>query len=68
MKPIYILFVILAVSIIGSIAVEVMSYLFGADNVFFIALGSIPFLLVWCIATDKSINKKSGETLGYKEI
>jgi hypothetical protein len=63
-----IIIAILSISIIGAIAVEVLTYFFGADGVFFGALYSIPLLLVWCIMTDKSIDKEKEYEFVQEEI
>lgn len=58
MNIVKIMLVIVSVALIGAISVEVLTYFFGADKVFFIALFSIPFIFVWCLLTDKDIEKK----------
>jgi len=67
MKLKNVLLAIVIVSIASTLLFEVAEYLFGADNVFFGGLCLIPFLLVWCLLTDKELTRKD-KTKGYIEL
>lgn len=53
-----ILVITLLISIVATIIILTLEYLFGGDKVFFGALISIPFLLVLCILTDSRLKNK----------
>jgi|TARA_R110000782_G_scaffold21110_2_gene56894 hypothetical protein len=68
MKRKNLIFVAILIIVLATIIERTLETIFGADNVFYGCLLSLPFLLVWCLATDtKKPHRYKGKILLPKE-